>query len=303
MARPGQRDDDHPVLAIGLMLIATLVFPFMDGTAKHLAQTYSVIEVTWARYFFHLVMLLPLVLWRFPIKALLPRPLWPQVLRGIFLLGGTLTFFAGLDFLPLVDMLAMGFIAPLIITLASPFFLGERISVRRISAAAIGFVGALVILRPGTDVFQWASLFGLGTGIMIAAYDILNRKIARSVPSAIAIMYTSVVGVIVISMAVPFAWQTPTPTDWGLMVFMGASAAFCHWLLILSYERCEASLLAPFAYAELITATIVGYFWFGDFPDTFTWIGIAILVASGIYISYRERHLGLRRVRPPETTT
>ncbi len=303
MARPGQRDDDHPVLAIGLMLIATLIFPFMDGTAKYLAQTYSVTQVTWARYFFHLAVLLPLVLWQYPARALLPKPLWPQILRGIFLLGGTLTFFAGLDFLPLVDMLALGFIAPLIITLASPFFLGERISTRRITAAGIGFIGALVVLRPGTDLFQWAALFGLGTGIMIAAYDILNRKIARSVPSAIAIMYTSVVGVVVISMVVPFDWQTPAIRDWGLMAFMGASGAFCHWLLILAYERCEASLLAPFAYAELVTATFVGYVYFGDFPDTFTWIGIAILVASGLYISYRERHLGLRRARPPETAT
>jgi drug/metabolite transporter (DMT)-like permease len=303
MVGPGQRDDDHPVLAIGLVLIATLIFPFMDGTAKYLAQTYSVTEVTWARYFFHLMVLLPLVLWRHPVRALLPKPVGPQILRGIFLLGGTLTFFAGLDFLPLVDMLALGFIAPLAITLASPFVLGERISVRRITAAAIGFVGALVILRPGFGVFQWPALFGVGTGIMIAAYDMLNRRIARSVPSAIAIVYTSVVGVAVLSAIVPFDWRAPTLPHWGLMLFMGASGAFCHWLLILAYERCEASLLAPFAYAELISATFVGYYFFGDFPDRLTWLGIAILVASGIYISYRERHLGLRRARPPETAT
>lgn len=303
MVRPGQRDDDHPVLAIGLFLLATLVFPFMDGTAKYLAQTYSVTQVTWARYFFHLAVLLPLCLWRFPVKALLPKPLWPQILRSVLLLGGTLTFFAGLDFMPLVEMLALGFISPLLITLASPFFLGERISVRRITAASVGFIGALVILRPGTEVFQWASLFGLGTGILIAAYNILNRKIARAVPSAIAIMYTSVVGVAVVSVAVPVAWTTPTVSDWGLMIFMGASAAGCHWLLIMAYERCEASLLAPFAYAELITATFIGLVVFGDFPDEVTWIGIAILVGSGLYISFRERHLGLRRVRPPETTT
>ena len=303
MVRPGQRDYDHPVLAIGLFLLATLFFPLMDGTAKYLAQTYSVTQVTWARYFFHLAVLLPLVLWRFPLKAMLPKPLWPQILRSILLLGGTLTFFAGLDFLPLVEMLALGFISPLLITLLSPFFLGERISVRRIAAASVGFVGALVILRPGTDVFQWASLFGLGTGLIIAFYNILNRKIARAVPSAIAIMYTSVVGVVVVSLAVPFAWKTPTPVDLGLMIFMGASAAGCHWLLIMAYERCEASLLAPFSYAELITATMFGYIVFGDFPDMYTWIGIAILVGSGLYISFRERHLGLRRVRPQKSTT
>jgi drug/metabolite transporter (DMT)-like permease len=284
-------------------MLAMLLFPFMDATAKFLAQTYSVTQVTWARYFFHLTLLLPLVLWRHPLKALLPRPLFPQILRGVFLLGGTLLFFAGLDFLPLVDMLALTFIAPLTITLASPFVLGERISARRITAAAIGFVGALVILRPGTELFDWAALLGIGTGLMIAAYDMLNRRIARSVPSDIAIAYTSIVGVVTISLVVPFAWQTPTLVDWGFMVFMGASGAFCHWMLIMAYERAEASLLAPFGYVELITATAVGYFWFGDFPDAMTWTGIAILVASGLYISYRERHRGLRRVRPPETIT
>jgi len=247
--------------------------------------------------------LLPLVLWRHPLRALLPKPIGPQILRGIFLLAGTIMFFAGLDFLPLVDMLALAFVAPLIITLASPFVLGERISVRRISAVSIGFVGALVILRPGFDVFHWAALFGIGTGIVIAAYDLLNRRIARSVPSSIAIAYTSIVGVVVLSAAVPFDWQTPAPLDWALMLFMGASGAFCHWLLIMAYERAEASLLAPFGYAELISATFIGYYLFGDFPDLWTWIGIAILVASGIYISYRERHLGLRRARPPETAT
>lgn len=303
MAGPGQRDDDHPLLAIGLLITAMLCFPFMDATAKYLAQTFSVTQVTWARYFFHLMVLLPLVLWRHPMRALLPKPLWPQILRGVFLLGGTLAFFVGLDFLPLVDMLALSFIAPLAVTVASPFLLGERISTRRITAAAVGFIGALVILRPGTELFHWAALFGVGTGLMIAAYDILNRKIARSVPSDIAIVYTSIVGVISISAAVPFAWQPPTLADWGLMVFMGAAGAFCHWLLIMAYERAEASLLAPFSYVELITATGIGYVWFGDFPDTYTWVGIAILIASGLYISFRERHLGLRRVRPPETTT
>lgn len=303
MAGSGQRDGDHPALAIAVVLLATLIFPFMDGTAKYLSQTYSILEVTWARYFFHLLVLLPLILWRYPVRALLPKRVGPQILRGLFLLCGTMMFFAGLSFLPIVDVLALSFIAPLIVTLASPLVLGERISVRRISAATVGFMGALVILRPGSDVFQWTALFGIGTGFMIAAYDMLTRRIARSVPSAIALAYTSVVGVAVLSIIVPFDWKTPTLVDLAYMVFMGASGAFCHWLLIIAYERAEASLLAPFSYTELITATLVGYIFFGDFPDNWTWIGIAILVASGVYISYRERHLGLRRVRPPETTT
>jgi drug/metabolite transporter (DMT)-like permease len=300
---PGQREGDHPVLAIGVVLLAMMIFPFMDGTAKYLSQTYSILQVTWARYVFHFLVLLPLLLWRYPVRALLPERVWPQILRGLFLLGGTLCFFAGLAYLPIVDVLALSFIAPLLVTVASPFVLGERVSARRIGAAAIGFVGALIILRPGLGVFQWASLFGIGTGFMIACYDMLTRRLARIVPSAIALAYTSVIGVVVLSVAVPFAWQAPALQDLALMIFMGASGAFCHWLLIVAYEHAEASLLAPFIYAELITATFVGYYFFGDLPDAYTWTGIAILVASGLYISYRERHRGLRRVRPPETTT
>jgi drug/metabolite transporter (DMT)-like permease len=300
---PGQRDGDHPILAIGVVLLAMVIFPFMDGTAKLLSETYSVLQVTWARYVFHFLVLLPLVLWRYPVRMLLPERVGPQILRSIFLLGGTLFFFAGLSYLPIVDMLALSFVAPLIITLAAPFVLGEQVSARRIGAAAVGFVGALIILRPGTGLFQWAALFGIATGVMIACYDMLTRRIARAVPSAIALIYTSIVGVVVLSLLVPFDWRPPTPGDLALMVFMGASGAFCHWLLILAYERAEASLLAPFVYAELITATFVGYYFFGDLPDAYTWTGIAILVASGLYISYRERHRGLRRVRPPETAT
>ncbi|MDZ4736782.1 MAG: DMT family transporter [Rhodospirillaceae bacterium] len=299
----GQREGDRLVRAIGMVLVATLIFPFMDGTAKLLSETYPVLQVTWARYMFHLLVLLPLVLLRYPLRALVPPNPAGQLLRALFLLGGTLTFFAGLYYLPLVDVLALSFTAPLVVTVTSPFVLGERISVRRITAATIGFIGALVILRPGVGVFEWASLFGIATGVMIAGYAMQTRRIARAVPSAIALLYTSIVGVVVMSAIVPFFWRMPDLADIGLMVFMGASAAFCHWMLILAYEQAEASLLAPFSYAELITATLIGLFLFGDFPDAMTWTGIAIVVASGLYISYQERHLGLRRVRPPETTT
>ncbi|MEX2200190.1 MAG: DMT family transporter [Dongiaceae bacterium] len=302
-AGQGRRDDDHPIMAIGMVLAATLIFPFMDGTAKLLSETYPVLQVTWARYFFHLLALLPLVLWHYPVRALLPPRPGAQLLRGLFLLGGTLMFFAGLSYMPIVDVLALSFIAPLVVTVTSPFVLGERISAQRIGAAAVGFIGAIVILRPGVGVFEWASLFGIGTGFMIAAYDMTTRRIARAVPSGIALAYTSIVGIVVLSFVVPFYWRAPDLEGLALMVFMGASGAFCHWLLILAYERAEASLLAPFSYAELITATLVGLFVFGDFPDALTWTGIAILVGSGLYISYRERNMGLRRVRPPETTT
>jgi drug/metabolite transporter (DMT)-like permease len=192
------------------------------------------------------------------------------------------------------------------VTLLSPFLLGEKVGVRRLSAVAVGLIGALVIIRPGLGVFQPAALFGIGSGLVYANYVIITRRLAGKVPALVTLVYTALLGLIITSAIVPFFWLPPTPEQWGFMVALGAIAALGHYLLILAYERGEASMLSPFSYAEMIGACIVGYLAFGDFPDRWTWAGIAILVASGVYISIREHRVSPRPVaaaKEPEEIT
>jgi drug/metabolite transporter (DMT)-like permease len=190
--------------------------------------------------------------------------------------------------------------------LLSPFLLGEKVGIRRLSAVGIGLIGALVIIRPGLSVFQPAALFGISTGLVYALYVIITRRLAGTAPALVTLTYTAVVGLACTSLIVPFFWTTPTLEQWGFMLALGAVAAFGHLLIILAYERGEASMLSPFSYSEMIGAVTIGYLVFGDFPDRWTWIGIAILIGSGVYISIRGHRVSPRpasAAKEPEEIT
>jgi drug/metabolite transporter (DMT)-like permease len=207
------------------------------------------------------------------------------------LLVGTVLFFFGLAYMPIADTLALFFISPLVTTALAPFLLAEKVEPRRYAAIAIGFVGALLIIRPGIGVFRWPALFGISSGFCYSFYSILTRRLAGTAPPLVTAGFTALVGCIVMTAAAPLYWIMPSPGEAGLMLAIGLIAAVGHYLVVLAYERAPASLLAPFGYFEIIMAVVVGYVLFRDFPDSMTWLGIAVLAASGIYISIRERKL------------
>ena len=274
------------------MVAAMMVVPLMDGIAKHLSATFSVAQVTWARYFFHLIILLPVVLWRHGAGALMLHKPLLQVVRGGFLLGSTILFFAAIALMPIADAIALVFVAPLIVTALSPFVLGERVGIRRWTAVTVGFFGVLVIVRPGMSAFHWGMLLALGAGAIYAFYSLATRRLSGSAPPLVTLTYTALLGAVVMSAAVPFFWTPPAASDIAWMALMGGIAAVGHFLIIKSFEYAEASLLAPLGYSEIVGATAVGYFAFGDFPDHVTWAGVAIIIASGVYVSLRERAVG-----------
>ena len=288
-ARPREAPAARPLTGILLMLAALLLLPLMDGTAKHLSGCYPVGEVVWARYFFHLAAMLPVLLWRFGPRALWPRRLGAQALRGTLLLGATALFFSAIDRMPLADTLALFFVSPLVVTSLAPLLLGERVGMPRRLAVLGGFLGVCVILRPGFGGFEWPALLALGAGTMYGLYLLATRELAGSAPPLVTLAYTALVGAIVMSLVVPAVWVTPAPADFGLMVGMGVLAALSHFLLIKAFDYAPASLLAPFGYSEIVMATLVGYVLFGDLPDPWTWAGIAVIVASGVYVSLHER--------------
>ncbi len=281
--------EDSPARGIVLMLAAMAVVPVMDGVAKHLSASFPVLQVVWARYFFHLLILLPVVLWRHGAGALLLRNPWLQVARGGFLLGSTVLFFAAIAVMPIADALALVFVAPLVVTALSPLILGERVGLRRWTAVGVGFVGVVVIVRPGLSAFHPGMLLALGAGTVYAFYSLATRKLSGSAPPLVTLVYTALLGALVMSALVPVVWTPPGTEDLFWMVLMGALAAAGHFLVIKSFEHAEASLLAPLGYSEIVMATVVGYVAFGDFPDAWTWLGVAIVIASGVYVSLRER--------------
>lgn len=281
--------DRDRTVGIALIVAAMLVVPVNDALAKLLSDRFSTEQVVWSRFVFHLLGLMPLALWRYGPGALWPARPGLQIARGGLFLAATALFFAALARMPLADAMALLFLAPLVVTALSPWLLGETVGRRRWTAVIVGFVGALVIFRPGPGVLEGGAPLAVLAAVSYAFYLIVTRKLAGSGPALVTLAFSAVVGVAVTSLLVPFAWVTPTAIDWLMMAAMGLVAAAAHMLVILAYDRAPASLLAPFGYCEIVTATLLGFLIFGDFPDMVTWLGIAIIIGSGAYISVRER--------------
>ena len=286
-----ENPDDRPLTGILMMVGAMFLVPVMDGIAKHLSADYGTLQVVWARYFFHFVFLLPFVLWRYGRAAFAPSRPVMQVLRGGLLLASTALFFAAIARMPLADAISLVFVYPMVVTLLSALILREAVGPRRWTAVIVGFLGALIVIRPGLGVIGGGGLLALAAGSGYALYILATRKLAGSAPPLVTLAFTALLGCVVTSLAVPFAWITPDATDLAWMAAMGLIAAAGHFLIIRSFEYASASLLAPYGYSEIIMATIIGFFVFGDFPDAWSWLGIAVIVASGLYISVRERAL------------
>ncbi len=274
--------------AIIFNLLAWVMLPVMDGFAKYLSSDMPVLQITWARYFFTVVFTLPVMMLFFRNKLVWTDKPKLQIIRGLVLLAANICFFYAISVISLAKALTLAFVAPLIVTAFSPIFLGERVGVRRWTAVIIGFIGSLVVIRPGFVEINLASLSALCTGIMYGFYLIITRKLSTSDNSLLTLLLTGTVGLVVISLTMPFIWINPSPLQWSLMAGIGLFACIGHLFLILSLKYADASKLAPFSYFEIITNIIIGYYFFNDFPDNWTFLGLFIIILSGIYISRRE---------------
>ncbi len=283
---------NNPLKGIVLLLVAMTILPGMEGIAKLLLPRYPVVEVVWGRYFFHFLVLLPVVLIRYGAPALRPRQLGVQVVRGGFLMLATLFFISAINVMPMADALALSFISPLVVVALSPLLLGERVGLRRWSAVAVGFCGVLVIVRPGLIELNTGALFAIASGLVYGLFTLATRRVAGTSEPLVTLVFTALVGAVALSCVMPFVWVPPTFTDVLLMAAQGMVAASGHFLIIRAYEQAPASLLAPFTYSRIISISVLAYIAFGEIPDRWTWAGVAILAASGIYISIRERQRG-----------
>jgi len=283
------------VKAISYNLLAWAILPFMDTIAKYLSSELSFFQITWARYFFTVLFTLPFMFFFFRKNLTWSTQPKLQIFRGLTLLSANILFFYSISIISMAKALTLAFVAPLITTALSPIFLGEKVGVRRWSAVIIGFVGSLIVIQPGFMEFNLASISALGTGFFYGIYLVITRKLHSSDSPLLTLLLTGVVGAVLASFFVPVVWVNPTFNQWSLLALMGIFACLGHLFLILSLKYADASKLAPFGYFEIVTNVILGYYFFGDFPHYWTWVGLAIIVCSGIYISLRERSvIGIR---------
>ena len=276
--------------AIILNLSAWVILPIMDGFAKFLSTDLPILQITWARYFFTVFFILPIMFFFFKKKLVWTDKPKLQILRGLTLLTANIFFFYSISVISLAKALTLAFIAPLIVTAFSPIYLNESVGIKKWTAVIIGFIGSLIVIRPGFLEINLASLSALGTGILYGFYLIITRKLSSSDNPLLTLLLTGVVGALIISIVMPFVWVKPNLNQWSMMAAIGIFACIGHLFLILSLKYADASKLAPLSYFEIITNIIIGYYFFSDFPDSWTFLGLFIIVLSGIYIS-REGNL------------
>ena len=277
--------------AIILNLSAWVILPFMDTIAKYLSAELSFFQITWARYFFTVVWTLPFIFFFFRKNLTWSQNPKLQILRGLTLFSANICFFYSISIISMAKALTLAFIAPLVTTALSPIFLDERVGVKRWIAVVIGFIGSLVVIRPGIIEFNLATVAALGTGCFYGVYLIITRKLHSTDNPLLTLLITGIVGATVSSLLVPIVWINPTNMQWLWLSIMGIFACLGHILLIYSLKYADASKLAPFGYFEIITNIILGYFFFKDFPDIWTFLGLAIIISSGFYIFRNELNL------------
>ena len=278
----------HTKFSVLLMIGAMFVFTLMDAVAKVLTQEIGVWPTLWVRYLAQAVLVFLIVLPRFGKIVKTSFPLL-QLARSVFLMGATMCFFWGISNIGLAEATAIMDISPVLITLGAVLFLGERIGIRRVFGIIGALIGALIVIRPGSDVFSVYALFPLGAAICYSGYNIITRFVGAREDPWTSLFYTALFGALVFSAVVPFYWQPLSIVSLTLMIVLSCLATLAQWLLIKALSLGEASLLAPVGYIALIFATLWGYLLFGDLPDQWTVIGAMVIVASGVYVWYRER--------------
>ena len=299
---------DSSVKGMALMAGCMIVLPMMDAIAKYMAtfETMSPGQVTFYRFFFQLVVLTPLFFMTVGSLKAVRRP-WMNLLRGALHASASLMFFTAVKYMPLADVFAIYFVEPFMLTIMSALFLGEKVGWRRWLAILVGFGGAMIVIQPSFEIFGWMSLLPVACAALFTLYLFLNRALG-DVDSPLTMQMMSGIGgtalmgvVLVIGSQAGIAdFEMSLPASslgLVLLIVLGSLSGYVHLLVVRAFRLASVSLLAPFQYFEIISATVLGYLLFADFPTPSKWLGIVIIVASGLFIIWREQ----RQSRMTET--
>lgn len=279
---------DDPLRGIVLVVLAVLFFSCSDAAAKLLSRTLPPLEIAWLRYACFALLVVPVVARGGTTVLRTGRPVL-QILRGFGLLGSAVFFILALSFLPMAEAAAISYVNPAFITALSIPLLGERVGARRWAAVAVGLAGVLMVIRPGSDAFQAAAVFPILSAISWAIGVIVTRRMAGTEDATTTLVWTALTGLVVLSAVLPFHAVMPTPYELALGLLIGVASTTAQWLLILAYRYGDASVLAPYSYIQLIWSTAAGYIVFSAMPDLWTFAGMGVIVASGLYTAHRER--------------
>ena len=277
------------------MVTTMLFFVSMDTCAKFLVSLYPTMQVVWGRYFFQVLILLIVLAPRLSsIKK--TKSLKFQLVRSLFLLSATICFFTGLNTLQVAEASAIMFTTPLMITALAPLILKESVGIRRWVSVFVGFLGALIIIRPGNNTLGIGALWLLGAAASYAFYQISTRILSGHDSVLTTLFYSALLGAIIMSIIVPFNFIPPTTLDWSLLALAGLFGTLGHFCMIKAFTHAEASKVAPYSYTSLIWATIIGYIFFNALPDFWTLFGSGLIFTSGLYIIHREHQIKVRNL-------
>ncbi len=273
------------MLGVLLILVSCLVLATHDGLSKHLTLLYPVFLVIWARYMAQTVLMAALFAPRMGRRVFHTLRPGLQLCRGLSLVSVSMLFISGLSFIPLAEATAVIFLTPLLVTIASAL-LGEHVSRSQWLAVGCGLIGVMIIVRPGGALFTPAILLPFGAAVSFTLYQLVTRRLSATDHPVTSNFLTSVVGSLVMSVLVIFNWQTPNLHDALLMAALGAMAMSGHLLLTNAFRFASAATLAPFTYAQIIFAGVVGFFAFGHVPDLGAILGMTIIIASGLCMAW-----------------
>jgi drug/metabolite transporter (DMT)-like permease len=279
---------DGAFAGIGFILLSTLFFSLGDVVAKALTESMGGLQVTWFRFLvFALTIPLGVLIVRGP-RGLVTRRPKLQIARGLMMAGGSATFIVGLSMLPVAENTAIAFLGPLFITALSIPMLGETVGFRRWAAALVGFLGVMIVVRPGSEAFQLAAVFPIAAALFGAFGTIFTRQMADEAPET-TLSWTGITAFVVLSAVMPFVWAPMDLTHLALGIGTGALSTVGHVFIVLAFRRAGASTLAPFTYVQLLFAGFFAYLVFGTIPSVATAVGGLVIAASGLYTAHRER--------------
>ena len=279
----------RPAMGIAVMVAGMIILASTDAVSKHLTLSFAVIQILWVRFLVFALVGTSLALRKNGVQGLRTKRPVAQVARAIILNLANFIFVYALSQMPMADAHSIMAIAPLLITAASVPLLGEVVGIRRWLAISAAFAGMLIILRPGTGVFDPVSLVPLAGACCFASYTILTKVISRDDSHETTLFYTGVIGFFLMSVFAPFSWVEPIGIDWFWLAVAGIGGTLAHVCIIVALHMAPASSLQPFNYTMLVWATVLGFLVFGDLPDSWTVVGATVIVASGLYSWHRER--------------
>jgi drug/metabolite transporter (DMT)-like permease len=286
---------DDPLRGIVLVLVAMASFSVSDAVAKHLSFSTAAIQIAWLRWLGFLLIMAPCILASRGAVLRSRAPLL-QLMRTLGILGSAVFFIAGLGNLPLADAAAITFVAPLLVTALSIPLLREPVGPRRWAAVVVGLIGVLIVIRPGSGAVGSAAVFPLLSALSWAFGMVFTRKLGGIDGAGTTMSYSALAGFVVLSLLVPFDWKQPALPELGFAALMAVASTAGQFLVVTAYRLARASILAPISYSQLVWSGLLGLFVFGNMPDAWTLLGVAIIIASGVYTAHRERVTSRSRV-------